>query len=239
VQSSTGISSCFAAALVTRAKALRATSSGALVLSSYATTRTAEPLSAPERRRSSASFASSSGNVSTSVVLASLPVALAATTVLFGKHIDKLDADAAKKIRTMPTDPARVKRADPGEPEKCPVWQLHLIYSDEPRKDWVQKGCRSAGIGCLECKQPVIEAVNAELAPIRARAPMFTIDAVEPRISSSSAGCDATSAGTSGASASGITPASAIVARMSLSARSGRPCHGVRRDASPDAMQQR
>jgi tryptophanyl-tRNA synthetase len=81
-----------------------------------------------------------------------------------------------KKIRTMPTDPARVKRTDPGTPEKCPVWPLHLIYSDAARKDWVQKGCTSAGIGCLECKQPVIEAVLAELAPIRQRAQPYLDD---------------------------------------------------------------
>lgn len=81
-----------------------------------------------------------------------------------------------KKIRTMPTDPARVKRTDPGDPEKCPVWQLHRIYSDEPRKAWVQQGCRSAGIGCLECKQPVIDAVLAELKPIRERAEEYVED---------------------------------------------------------------
>ena len=87
------------------------------------------------------------------------------------------DADSvAKKIRTMPTDPARVKRTDPGEPEKCPVWQLHLVYSDEERKQWVQRGCRSAGIGCLECKQPVIDAVLAELRPIRERAEAYQED---------------------------------------------------------------
>ena len=57
------------------------------------------------------------------------------------------DDSVAKKIRTMPTDPARVKRTDPGDPDKCPVWQLHLIYSDEQRREWVQQGCRSAGIG--------------------------------------------------------------------------------------------
>lgn len=77
------------------------------------------------------------------------------------------------KIRTMPTDPARVRRTDPGEPEKCPVWVWHKIYSDDKTKEWVQQGCRSAGIGCLECKQPVIDAVLAELAPIRARAAEF------------------------------------------------------------------
>jgi tryptophanyl-tRNA synthetase len=82
----------------------------------------------------------------------------------------------AKKIRTMPTDPARVKRTDPGNPEKCPVWSLHLVYSDEERKKWVQKGCTTAGIGCLECKQPVIEAIQAELAPIRERAQAYLDD---------------------------------------------------------------
>ncbi|MDQ5849453.1 MAG: tryptophan--tRNA ligase [Pseudomonadota bacterium] len=82
----------------------------------------------------------------------------------------------AKKIRTMPTDPARVKRTDPGNPEKCPVWALHRIYSDEERKNWVSRGCTSAGIGCLECKQPVIDAINAELAPMRERARSYLSD---------------------------------------------------------------
>jgi tryptophanyl-tRNA synthetase len=82
----------------------------------------------------------------------------------------------AKKIRTMPTDPARVKRNDPGIPEKCPVWALHLVYSDDERRQWVQKGCTTAGIGCLECKQPVIEAIQAELAPIRERAQVYLDD---------------------------------------------------------------
>jgi tryptophanyl-tRNA synthetase len=87
------------------------------------------------------------------------------------------DADSiAKKIRTMPTDPARVKRSDPGDPAKCPVWQLHLVYSDEKRRKWVQEGCRSAGIGCLECKQPVIDAVIEELKPIRERATQYLED---------------------------------------------------------------
>ena len=81
-----------------------------------------------------------------------------------------------KKIRTMPTDPARVKRTDPGEPEKCPVWQLHLIYSDDKTKEWVQHGCRTAGIGCLECKQPVIDGVLAELRPMRERAEHYMED---------------------------------------------------------------
>jgi tryptophanyl-tRNA synthetase len=79
-------------------------------------------------------------------------------------------ADVEKALRTMPTDPARVRRTDPGEPEKCPVWQLHLVYSDDQTRQWVQEGCRSAGIGCIECKQPVIDGVLAELKPIQARA---------------------------------------------------------------------
>jgi len=82
----------------------------------------------------------------------------------------------AKKIKTMPTDPARVKRTDPGTPEKCPVWNMHLVYSDEERQKWVRKGCTTAGIGCLECKQPVIESVLAELAPIRERAQAYLDD---------------------------------------------------------------
>jgi tryptophanyl-tRNA synthetase len=82
----------------------------------------------------------------------------------------------AKKIRTMPTDPARIRRTDPGAPEKCPVWAFHQIYSDEQRQDWVQQGCRSAGIGCIECKQPVIDAVIAEQDIFRARAKPFEED---------------------------------------------------------------
>jgi len=87
------------------------------------------------------------------------------------------DADSVtRKIRTMPTDPARVRRSDPGEPEKCPVWQFHLVYSDDATREWVQRGCRSAGIGCLECKQPVIEAVLREQEPMRARAQTYLDD---------------------------------------------------------------
>jgi tryptophanyl-tRNA synthetase len=81
-----------------------------------------------------------------------------------------------KKIRTMPTDPARVRRTDKGEPERCPVWQLHKIYSDDATREWVQTGCRSAGIGCLDCKQPVVEAVIRELAPMRERAQRYLED---------------------------------------------------------------
>ena len=81
-----------------------------------------------------------------------------------------------KKIRTMQTDPARVRRSDPGEPTKCPVWNLHQVYSDANTQDWVLQGCRTAGIGCLECKQPVIDAINAEIRPIRERATQYEED---------------------------------------------------------------
>ncbi|HHM06331.1 MAG TPA: tryptophan--tRNA ligase [Gammaproteobacteria bacterium] len=78
-----------------------------------------------------------------------------------------------KKLRTMPTDPARVRRSDPGDPAKCPVWPLHEVYSPEETRAWVKTGCTQAGIGCLECKQPLVEAVLAEQAPIRERALEF------------------------------------------------------------------
>lgn len=81
-----------------------------------------------------------------------------------------------KKLRTMPTDPARVRKTDPGSPEKCPVWKLHQVYSDDKTLEWVQQSCTSASIGCLDCKGPVIEAVLAELAPIRERAKEYEED---------------------------------------------------------------
>ena len=81
-----------------------------------------------------------------------------------------------EKLRTMPTDPARVRRTDPGNPEVCPVWQLHGIYSSDEVKDWVREGCTTAGIGCLDCKQPIIDSVLAELLPIQERASEFEQD---------------------------------------------------------------
>lgn len=81
-----------------------------------------------------------------------------------------------RKIRTMPTDPARVRRNDPGDPAKCPVWQFHEVYSDEATLEWVKNGCVSAGIGCIDCKRPVIEAVQAELDPIRENARQYESD---------------------------------------------------------------
>jgi tryptophanyl-tRNA synthetase len=81
-----------------------------------------------------------------------------------------------KKINTMPTDPARVRLTDPGDPEKCPVWQLHQTYSDDKTRQWVVEGCKSAGIGCLECKKPVCEAIVAELEPIQKEAEQYERD---------------------------------------------------------------
>jgi tryptophanyl-tRNA synthetase len=80
------------------------------------------------------------------------------------------EASVREKVRRMPTDPARVRRTDVGDPAKCPVYQLHEVYSDDSTKTWVQEGCRSAGIGCLDCKQPVIEGILKEQAPMRERA---------------------------------------------------------------------
>lgn len=82
--------------------------------------------------------------------------------------------DVEKKLRTMPTDPARIRRTDPGDPTKCPVWQFHEIYSDNSVCDWVKEGCTTAGIGCVDCKQPVIEAVLRELKPMQERAREYT-----------------------------------------------------------------
>ena len=90
-------------------------------------------------------------------------------------------SEVERKLKTMPTDPARVRRNDPGNPEKCPVWEFHKIYSDDKTRQWVDQGCRSAGIGCLECKRPVIDAVLAELKPIQERVAEFARDPLAVR----------------------------------------------------------
>ncbi len=82
-------------------------------------------------------------------------------------------ADVSKKLKGMTTDPARVCRTDPGDPAKCPVWQFHKVYSDQATQDWVVKGCTTAGIGCLDCKQPVIDAIIKEQQPWRERAESY------------------------------------------------------------------
>jgi len=92
------------------------------------------------------------------------------------------DADSiTRKVRTMPTDPARIRRSDPGNPEKCPVWQFHQLYSSAEIRNWVQHGCTSAEIGCLECKQPVIQSILDEQAPILERAQMYEKDPAQVR----------------------------------------------------------
>ncbi len=85
-------------------------------------------------------------------------------------------AEVTRKVRTMQTDPARVRRTDPGNPELCPVWSLHQVYSDQATRDWVWKGCTTAAFGCLECKQPVIEAILKEQAPMHERAQKYLDD---------------------------------------------------------------
>ena len=81
-----------------------------------------------------------------------------------------------QKIRTMKTDPARVRRDDPGNPDICPVFALHQIYTSDETRAWAAEGCRTAGIGCLECKGPLIDAIKAEQAPIRERAVQYERD---------------------------------------------------------------
>lgn len=95
-----------------------------------------------------------------------------ANTITLREDVDSV----TKKIRTMPTDPARIRRTDVGDPDRCPVWQLHQVYSDSQTKDWVQQGCRSAGIGCIECKGPVIDAVLEEQKPMQERARQYLED---------------------------------------------------------------
>jgi len=89
----------------------------------------------------------------------------------YGNGIDLREAPAAveQKIKRMPTDPKRARRNDPGNPDDCPVFTLHQVYSNDETKAWVRQGCTTAGIGCLECKAPIITAINDELAPIQAR----------------------------------------------------------------------
>jgi tryptophanyl-tRNA synthetase len=72
-----------------------------------------------------------------------------------------------QKINKMPTDPARIKLTDPGDPNKCPVWQMHKIYSSEDTLKWVTEGCTNAKIGCIECKKPIVDGINSELEPIQ------------------------------------------------------------------------
>ncbi len=88
-------------------------------------------------------------------------------------------ATLEQKVKRMPTDPARVKRTDAGDPARCPVWEFHKVYSSPEVRGWVEQGCKSAGIGCLECKQPVIDSMLTEQQPMLARAEPYVAN---PRI---------------------------------------------------------
>jgi tryptophanyl-tRNA synthetase len=90
--------------------------------------------------------------------------------------IREVPEEVVRLVRTMPTDPARVRRTDPGNPANCPLWQFHQVYSDQATKDWAEKGCKSAGIGCLDCKQPVIDAILREQQPMFERAQQYLDD---------------------------------------------------------------
>jgi len=96
----------------------------------------------------------------------------------YGNTISLREApeSVTQKLRTMPTDPARVRRTDAGDPRKCPVWKWHEVYSNDDVRNWVREGCTTAGIGCLDCKQPVIDAVIKEQMPIRERSQEFLAD---------------------------------------------------------------
>jgi len=96
----------------------------------------------------------------------------------YGNTISLRDTEdeITTKVKRMPTDPARVKLTDPGDPNKCPVWQLHKVYSDEPTCEWVVEGCTKAKMGCIECKQPVIDAIKDELMPMQERIAKYQAD---------------------------------------------------------------
>ena len=90
--------------------------------------------------------------------------------------IREAPGEVIRLVRTMPTDPARVRRTDPGNPVNCPLWKFHQVYSDQATKDWADKGCKSASIGCLDCKQPVIDAILSEQQPMFERAQQYLDD---------------------------------------------------------------
>lgn len=95
----------------------------------------------------------------------------------------------AKKIRVMPTDPARVRRTDPGTPEKCPVWALHQLYTPADTREQLHRGCTTAAIGCLDCKQPLIDGVVAQVEAFRERAQPY-LDRPATLREMVDAGCD-------------------------------------------------
>jgi tryptophanyl-tRNA synthetase len=86
------------------------------------------------------------------------------------------DAEIWEKLRTAATDPARVKRTDPGTPEKCNIYTLHRFFSDSARQQAVHTGCTTAGIGCIDCKKMLFDGLKADLARIRARSDELRAD---------------------------------------------------------------
>ena len=83
------------------------------------------------------------------------------------------EPDVRKKLKTMVTDPARVRRTDPGDPDKCPVGDLHKVFSSAETLARVYEGCRTAGIGCIECKSWAADALVQILNPIQERRARF------------------------------------------------------------------
>jgi tryptophanyl-tRNA synthetase len=83
--------------------------------------------------------------------------------------LSEAPADIRAKLKTMVTDPARIRRTDPGNPDVCPVFDLHKVFSSEETQRKAAEGCRSAGIGCIECKGWVADAIVERIAPIQAR----------------------------------------------------------------------
>ena len=86
--------------------------------------------------------------------------------------------EVRQKLKTMVTDPARVRRTDPGDPDKCPVGDLHKVFSTPETLATVYEGCRSAGIGCIQCKGWAADALVQVLEPIQTRRASFTVPQV-------------------------------------------------------------
>jgi len=101
--------------------------------------------------------------------------------------LTEAEPDVRKKIKSMPTDPARVKRTDPGEPSKCPVWELHKVYANSEIKDWVINGCRTAKIGCIDCKSVLADSIVKEQAPIIERSKDYRDNPIVDKILSKGA----------------------------------------------------
>ena len=93
----------------------------------------------------------------------------------YGNHIELADPPEVirQKVRPMMTDPARKRRSDPGNPDICPVFDLHKIFTTSEDRDYVANGCRTAGIGCLDCKEVLLKHMIPPLSKIRERRNAF------------------------------------------------------------------